>query len=243
MEVNLFTPFVAFAAGLLSCVSPCVLPLLPAYVADLSGVAAESGDANASRRTVMAHSFSFVIGFTLVFVALGASIGFVGYVVRDQQDLFRKVGGIFMIIMGLQVAEIIRIPMLSRTFQPLQESTVGGRVSYARSLGIGSAMGVGWTPCIGPTLGGILTLAAASGTAFQATGLLLAYSAGLAVPFLVAGFAVDRAAGLTRRLRPALPVISLVSGVVLIFAGAILYTNALAQFNRYFTFTGPGAGL
>ncbi len=242
MEVTLFTPLLAFAAGLLSCASPCVLPLVPAYIANLSGVAA-SGEGVGRRRTVMLHATTFVLGFTLVFVVLGASVGVVGYAVRDQEELLRKVGGIFMIVMGLQVAEIIRIPWLSRTFAPLDGSPRLANVSYARSAGVGSAMAVGWTPCLGPTLGGILTLAAASGTAVQATGLLLAYSAGLAVPFLVAGLAIDRASALTRRMRPIMPFVSVASGVILIFAGAIIYTDALARFNRYFTFTGPGSGI
>lgn len=241
MEVTLFTPLLAFAAGLLSCVSPCVLPLVPAYVANLSGVAVSSEERR--RRRVMLHASMFVIGFTLVFVALGASVGFVGYVVRDQEDILRKIGGIFMIVMGLQVARIIRIPWFDRTFSPIEPSPGLHAAGYARSAGVGSAMAVGWTPCLGPTLGGILTLAAASGTAMQATGLLLAYSAGLAVPFLAAGLAIDSATKFTRRMRPIMPYVSIASGIILIFAGAIIYTDALAQFNRYFTFTGPGTSL
>ena len=194
----------------------------------------------------MRHAVSFVVGFTLVFVALGASVGFVGYAVRDHVDLFRKVGGLFMILMGLQAAEIIRVPYLSRTFAfgaTVPARGAGARVGYARSVGLGSALAVGWTPCIGPTLGGILTLASTSGGAWQGTGLLLAYSAGLAVPFLVAGFAVDRTTVLVRRMRPLMPAITVASGVVLIFAGMLVYTNALARYNRYFTFGGPGSSI
>ena len=242
MEVTLFTPLLAFAAGLLSCASPCVLPLVPGYIANLSGVAAAT-ETSRRRSAVMLHASAFVLGFTLIFVVLGASVGFVGYAIRDQEDVLRKVGGIFMIVMGLQVAEIIRIPWLSRTFAPLEERSALASVSYARSAGVGSAMAVGWTPCLGPTLGGILTLAATSDGALQATGLLLAYSAGLAVPFLAAGLAIDRASSITRRMRPAMPFISVASGIVLIFAGALLYADALARFNRYFTFSGPGTSL
>lgn len=243
MEATLFTPLLAFAAGLLSCASPCVLPLVPSYVANLSGVAAAKAEASKRRSAVMLHAGAFVLGFTLIFVVLGASVGFVGYAIRDQADLLRKVGGIFMIVMGLQVAGIVRIPWLSRTFAPFDDNSRLASVSYARSAGVGSAMAVGWTPCLGPTLGGILTLAATSDTALQATGLLLAYSAGLAVPFLAAGLALDRATGITRRMRPMMPFISVASGVVLIFAGTLLYTDALARFNRYFTVTGPGTSL
>lgn len=243
MEVTLFTPLLAFTAGLLSCASPCVLPLVPAYIANLSGVAAATTDASKQRSAVMLHASAFVLGFSLIFVVLGASVGFVGYAVRDQEDLLRKIGGIFMIIMGLQVAGIIRIPGLSRTFAPFDDRSRLSNVGYVRSVGVGSAMAVGWTPCLGPTLGGILTLAATSNTALQATGLLLAYSAGLAVPFLVVGLALDRATGITRRMRPLMPFISVASGIILILAGALLYTDALARFNRYFTFTGPGTSL
>src|SRR5574338_1300904 len=118
MEVNLVTTLIAFAAGLLSSLSPCVLPLLPAYVANLTGLSATSASSDIRRGMAVRHSLSFVIGFTLVFVALGASVGFVGYAVRDQAPLLQKVGGLFMIIMGLQVAEIIRLPGLGRTFAP-----------------------------------------------------------------------------------------------------------------------------
>lgn len=242
MEVTLFTPLLAFAAGLLSSASPCVLPLVPAYVANLSGVAA-SAEASRRRSEIMLHATAFVLGFTLIFVALGASVGFVGYAIRDLEDVLRKVGGVFMIVMGLQVAGIIRIPWLNRTFAPFDESSRLSGVSYARSMGVGSAMAVGWTPCLGPTLGGILTLAATSETALDATVLLLIYSAGLSVPFLAAGLALDRASGLTRGMRPMMPFVNMVSGVVLIFAGALLYTDALARFNRYFTFTGLGTNL
>lgn len=245
MEVTLFTPLLAFAAGLLSCVSPCVLPLLPAYMGNLSGVAAGAPHPARPRRVVMGHSAAFVLGFTLVFVGFGASIGLVGYALRDQQDLLRKVGGIFMIAMGLQIAEIIRIPMLSRTFQPVSAQTgiTPHRVGYGRSVGLGAAMAVGWTPCIGPTLGGILTLAATSGATAQASGLLLAYSLGLAVPFLAAGLAVDQLTRLTHRLRPVMPVISVLSGVILIVAGMLIYTNTLARFNRYFQVSGLGTSI
>lgn len=245
MEVSLFTPLIAFAAGLLSCVSPCVLPLVPAYVGNLSGVAAGQPMSAASRARVMTHSVAFVLGFMLVFITLGASVGFVGYAVRDQQDLMRKFGGLFMIAMGMHTAGVIRLPFLERTFASGSDATAVAlhNVGYARSVGLGSAMAAGWTPCLGPTLGAILTLAAASGTAWTATGLLLAYAAGLAVPFLLAGFAIDRAQSIMRRLRPVMPFVTIASGVILMLAGVLLYTNALARFNRYFQFTGPGANL
>lgn len=246
MEVSLFTPLIAFAAGLLSCVSPCVLPLVPAYIGNLSGVAADGQQLSAvSRARVMSHSVAFVLGFMLVFVTLGASVGFVGYAVRDQQGLMRQAGGLFMIAMGMHTAGVIRLPFLERTFTPVSETPTVAlqQAGYARSVGLGSAMAAGWTPCLGPTLGGILTLAAASGTAWTATGLLLAYAAGLAVPFLLAGLAIDRAQSIMRRLRPVMPFVAAASGVVLILAGVLLYTNALARFNRFFTFTGPGANV
>lgn len=246
MEISYFTPLLAFAAGLLSCVSPCVLPLVPAYIGNLSGVAAGSpGDSASSRARVMSHAVAFVLGFTLVFVVLGASVGFVGYAVRDQQDLMRKAGGVFMIAMGMHLSGIIQVPFLERTFAPGGQASAPSaqRVGYVRSVGLGSAMAAGWTPCLGPTLGAILTLAAVSGTAWTATGLLLAYAAGLAVPFLAAGFAIDRVQVLMRRLRPVMPYISIASGLVLILAGVLLYTDALARFNRYFTFTGPGTSI
>ena len=245
MDVSLGTPLLAFAAGLLSCASPCVLPLVPAYISNLSGVMAGSSLGSTQRTRALSHAFAFVLGFTLVFLALGASVGFVGYALRDQQDLLRKVGGLFMIAMGMQISGIVQMPFLERTYAPLSQagSVTRQRVGYARSVGLGSAMAAGWTPCIGPTLGGILTLAAASGRAWTATGLLLAYAAGFAVPFLIAGLAVDRLESVIRRLRPMMPLVSMASGVILMFAGVLLYTDALARFNRYFMFFGPGSDI
>lgn len=245
MDVNLLTPLIAFAAGLLSCLSPCVLPLLPAYVANLTGVSVVSAELGVDRGIAARHSLSFVLGFTVVFVALGASVGFVGYALRDQAPLLQKVGGLFMIAMGLQVAGVIQFPWLGRTFAPTDRLTnrQAGGAGYARSVGLGSALAVGWTPCLGPTLGGILTMAAASRTAPAAAGLLLAYSAGLAVPFLAAGLALDRANGWILRMRPVMPLISVASGVVLVSAGVLVYTDALASFNRFFSFSGPGTAL
>ena len=219
IEVGGISVFVAFAAGLLSIASPCLLPLIPAYLGYLTGA---SMDGTASQEAAMGqassqtsgssgsgavaaltmsgshaprlrraapspflHSLSFVSGFSVVFIVFGVSLGILGFFLRDHQDLILKVAGVLLIILGLHLANVITIPFLE-TERRLDVSG-GTKVGYARSFFVGSAFSAGWSPCIGPTLGAILALAVSSGTVLQAGILLLAYSVGLAIPFLAMG--------------------------------------------------------
>lgn len=228
---------IAFAAGLLSCVSPCVLPMVPTYVGYLGGAAATSPSTNGARLQVFYHSLGFVAGFTLVFMAVGASVGLVGWILRDNLDLLGKIAGGFMILFGLHLSGILKIPWFQRERRVDYEPA--SSLGYARSFLVGSAYAVGWSPCIGPTLGAILTLAAASGTVFQGTVLLGFYGLGMAVPFLAMGLAFNAVHGFYRRLGPYLGVVSCVSGVLLIAVGVLVYTGSLVTINQYFGF-GPG---
>jgi cytochrome c-type biogenesis protein len=260
----------AFAAGVISFLSPCVLPLVPAYIAHLTGLGSAAPEATASRRETMSHALAFVIGFGAVFTLLGASVGLAGGLVRDQMPLLEKVAGVFLIVLGLNLMGVVRIPWLYRTYQlgaatatqpslayagasaagagggeagvwtPRSDrSSFGVRstaLSYGRSLGFGGAFAVAWTPCIGPVLGAILTLAAASSTVYQGAYLLLAYSAGLAVPFLVAGYALGSVTAALRRFHRLLPVLEVGTGALIVVVGVLVFLNEFTQLNQYFDF-------
>ncbi len=240
----------AFLAGVLSFLSPCVLPLVPAYLAHLTGTTGYIEGAEHRRETI-ANAASFVMGFTAVFTLLGASVGLFGYVIRDNLPTFERIAGIFLIVMGLNLLGVIRIPWLYRTYS-LQTSTgpvaaftempgAGGwgrAATYAKSFGVGSAFSVGWTPCIGPVLGAILTLAASSSTVARGGYLLFVYSLGLGLPFLITAFAFVPVTAFLRRIRGALPVLEMATSAMVILVGILVFSDRLTVFNQYFDFFG-----
>ncbi len=262
----------AFAAGVLSFLSPCVLPLVPAYIAHLTGTTATLQPGEGDRRRAVTHAAVFVLGFTVVFTFIGASVGLIGalisedssYAIRDQLPLMAKIAGVFLVIMGLNLVGVIRIPWLYRTYSidafsapvPAAVSVGGGGTAtmamgggggmrgvlaglpYVKSLGVGAAFAVGWTPCIGPVLGAILTLSATTSDVAQGAYLLLVYSLGLGLPFIITGLAVVPVTAFLRRIRGAMPVIEIVTGVLVIAVGALIFLDELTIFNRYFDFFG-----
>lgn len=235
---------VAFLAGLLSCLSPCVLPLVPAYLGYLSGAATATARTQASgpgaavavqaRPTVagpsLLHALGFVGGFTVVFVLFGVSLGLLGFFLREHLSLVQKVAGSLLILLGLHLAGVITIPWLERERRLGLERGTG----YGRSFLVGASFAAGWSPCIGPTLGAILALAVSGGTVAQAAALLLAYSAGMAVPFLVMGAAFDALRPAYERLRQWAWAVNYVSGTVLVVMGVLVFTNSLVGLNRLF---------
>lgn len=235
-EIGGISLAIAFAAGLLSCLSPCSLPMVPTYVGYLGGATA-TASADRFRLMLFLHATAFMAGFTAVFVVIGASVGLVGWILRDNLDLLQKAAGLLMIAFGLHLSGVLQIPGFER--EARINYNPSGRVGYVRSTLVGSAYAIGWTPCIGPTLGAILTLAAASGTVWQGTALLGVYSVGMAVPFLAIALAFTTVHGFYRRLGPYLGVISFASGILLIVVGILVYTGSLANLNQYFGF-GPG---
>ena len=235
-EIGGVNVLVAFLAGLLSCLSPCVLPLAPIYAATIAGSSTDT--ATAGRRAPLVHGLAFMIGFILLFVTLGISVGLVGYALRDQLPLLQKLGGLFVIMMGLHVSRIIEIPALYRGFGGGWEQRIGN--GYLRSFLTGAFISAGWLPCIGPTLGVILTLAITAGTAFQGGALLLVYSLGLALPFIGLGAALARAPRLTGWLHRHHQATTAVAGVVMIAAGILLFTGTMQRLNAYFNVTGAG---
>jgi cytochrome c-type biogenesis protein len=234
-----FAPFVAFLAGLLSFVSPCVLPLVPVYLAEIAGDAASAGISQSRRRTLL-HSASFVAGFSLLFIALGASVGLVGFGLKDHQRLLAEAAGVLVIVMGLHLTGIIRIPILYRTYAVSPNAGAHRAVSYGRSALIGAAFALGWTPCIGPVLGAVLGMATVQSTVAKGALLLVCYSLGLGVPFMVAGLAIARIMAAMKRLGRLLHSFEVASGVMLVFVGILLLANRMTMFNQYFDFFGLG---
>ncbi len=208
---------IAFTAGILSFLSPCVLPLVPSYITFVTGLSLE--DVSRARRAALVHSLLFVCGFTAIFVALGAGATALGVLLAAYRDWIGRIGGVLLIVFGLILLEIIRVPALSRDRRIyLADKPVG----YLGSVLVGIAFGAGWTPCIGPVLGGILSLASATASVERGVGLLLAYSAGLAVPFLIAALAIDHFLAAFARMRAGLAWVSRISGVLLILVGVLL---------------------
>ncbi len=216
----------AFVAGLFSFLSPCVLPLVPTYLAYVGGSA--SGNANSARRTLVGRSLLFILGFSLVFIALGASASVLGSVLRGHRDLLTVGGGVVVMLFGLVMLGVIRVPALYRDTRPQYR---GETRSPWGALLLGMAFAAGWTPCIGPILGGILTLAGAGGTLSHGVLLLLTYALGLGVPFVLAALALEPFLRVSKRLRRYLPWIERAAGALLLVAGLLMVTGTYTQIN------------
>jgi len=234
----------AFASGLISVFSPCVLPLMPAYLSLISGVSvAELGEGASNREQrarVMEACFGFVSGFSAVFIILGASAFALGRVLRVWRlDLFgyeigiAQLAGLVIIVFGLHMMGILRIGWLLRDTR-LQLDM--GAPGFFGSFTVGAGFGFGWSPCIGPILGAVLTLAGSRETVFEGIALLAVYSAGLAVPFLIAGWSIDHFFTAFARIKKHFRALEIGSGVMLVGVGILLTTNQLGWFNTHFTF-------
>ena len=215
---------VAFLAGVLSFLSPCVLPLVPSYVGFLTGMTLP--EVTGRRRLALVHALLFVTGFSLIFVLLGASATALGGALKYYQVWIARAGGVLVILFGLLCLGVVKVGFLEQERRlQLQHKPVG----YLGSVLVGMAFGAGWTPCIGPVLGAILSLAATSGSVPRGMLLLGVYSAGLAVPFLLAAVAVESFLDWFQRFRRFLPWVMRLSGVLLIFVGILMATG---QFTR-----------
>ena len=224
---------VAFSAGLFSFLSPCVLPLFPSYVSFITGMSVSDLTADlsgAARRRVILHALAFVLGFSLVFVALGASFSAAGQFLLDYRDLIRRVGGALIVLFGLYIAGVFKLAAMGRTMQfQLREKPAG----YLGSLVVGITFAIGWTPCVGPILGAILSLAGTAETVQRGIGLLIAYSAGLGMPFLVSAIALGSFLKFFRRYRPLIPVMERAAGVLLVIVGVLVFTNYYVVLNSW----------
>jgi len=219
---------IAFAAGIASFVSPCVLPLVPVYLASLAGPEIFETKAARSRVTIFLHSLSFVVGFSIVFTALGAVVGLAGFTISAHVAAIRTISGSLLIAFGLFMLVALKVPWLNyeRRLAPSQGITTG----YLRSLLTGAVFCLAWTPCVGPILGGILALAWSSETAWHGAYLLATYSLGLGLPFLAIGAAFDSIAPLLKRISRYSSIIYIASGVLLIAVGILILTNRLVWF-------------
>jgi cytochrome c-type biogenesis protein len=236
--------YLAFAAGLISVLSPCVLPLMPAYLSLVSGISVEEMKVGASdavvRRRVMAACLAFVLGFSCVFVLMGAGAVAAGHVLRTwQTELFGvqfgfvQIAGIFIVLLGLHMTGVLPIGAL---YRDTRFQTKFNQRSMVSSFLVGSAFALGWSPCIGPPLAMILTIAGSGETAMQGVVLLAIYSAGLAVPFLIAGWSIEHFFTAFARIKLHFRKFEIASGGVLMAVGVLLMTDQFATLNSKFSF-------
>lgn len=212
--------FIAFSAGLLSFLSPCVLPLVPSYITFITGMNLE--DLHSSRRTNLLHAIFFVIGFTLIFLALGAGATMFGQLMLRYRDWISRIGGVLIILFGLYMVGMFNFAFMNRdTRFYIANKPLG----YFGTLIVGIAFGAGWSPCIGPILGAILTMAANEADLQRGLFLLFTYSMGLAVPFIAAAMMVERFIAVFAKLRKQIVWVNRIAGVLLIFVGVLMVTN------------------
>jgi cytochrome c-type biogenesis protein len=223
-EPGTLSLFVAFTAGVLSFLSPCVLPLVPSYIGFLTGMTLP--EMSGRRRAALVHALLFVAGFSLVFVLLGATATALGRALNYYQLWLQRIGGVLIIAFGLVCLGVIKVGFLGQERRVQVEQKPLG---YVGSVLVGMAFAAGWTPCIGPVLGGILGLAATAQDLSRGMLLLAVYSAGLALPFLIAAAALETFLEWFQRFRPFLPWVMRVSGVLLIFVGILLVSGEFTR--------------
>jgi cytochrome c-type biogenesis protein len=230
-------------AGLVSFLSPCVLPLVPPYLCYMAGVSLDqltgSAEVRVARRTVLLSAVAFVLGFSTVFVTLGATASAVGQLVRTHIEALSLIGGIVIIIMGLHFLGVFRIALLNREARFQVRDTPAGLIG---SYIMGLAFAFGWTPCIGPVLGTILAVAGAEQTVGRGAGLLAAYSLGLGIPFLVAGFFAAPFMQFLRRFRSHLGTVEKVMGGLLVVTGVLFITGQISMISYWLLSTFPALG-
>jgi len=214
----------------MSFLSPCVLPLVPSYLSFVTGMSLEDLQGGVDRRATFMHSLLFVLGFSIIFIALGASASFLGRYLNEYEVLIARVGGAVIIVLGLHLTGVFKIvPLLRERRVHVSDKPAG----YLGTIGVGAAFGAGWTPCIGPVLGAILTLASTQDTVWAGVSLLSVYSLGLAIPFLISALALDLFLSAFSRFRRFLPAVEKGAGVMLIILGLLLVTGTFTLLNTY----------
>jgi cytochrome c-type biogenesis protein len=242
-QVNQVSLLAAFLAGLVSFVSPCVLPLVPSYITFITGVSFDELTAAEAaprvRRLTVIHSLAFIFGFSLVFIALGATATVTGQFLREHQDSVRRVGGVLIILFGIYLTGLIKIPALSRERKMTLTTKPWGVLG---SVLVGVTFAAGWTPCIGPILASILVYASTAKTVTTGVVLLSVYSLGLGVPFFISSLAMNSFLAASKRIRGSLGAIEIASGVVLIVFGILLVTNLFSYFVSFLARFLPAVG-
>lgn len=238
LGINPYGIGISALAGLLSFLSPCVLALVPAYIGYLGGRSVSpAGEVVENRWVTFSHGVAFVIGFSIVFVLLGAAASALGALLYDVRTWLARIGGLVVIIFGLHTMGLITIPFLDYDTRRQMEPSPG--LGYVSSALMGVFFSAGWAPCVGPVLGAVLTLALNSARITEGVVLLSAYSVGLAIPFLLAALGIGRVAELMRRYGTAVRILSYVTGVILVIVGVMLLSGTLerlAQFGFFVDF-------
>lgn len=236
MDSNSLGFGLAFLAGLASFLSPCVFSLVPAYIGYLSGRAA--GGDNRSRWTTFFHGLAFVLGFSTVFILLGITASAIGNLLYEARDWIEKIGGIVVIVFGLHMTHIIRIPFFE--YDTRKQDLPDPKWGYLSSALMGVFFSAGWSPCVGPVLGAILTLSLTGGSVLQGALLLAFYSAGLAIPFLLAALGIGWVTTILRKYSKTMRIIEIVMGVILIIVGAMLFMGTFQILSRFGLFVDFG---
>lgn len=236
MELSLVSLGIAFLAGAMSFFSPCLLPLVPMYLGYIAGTKASPASPE-SPVPALGPTALFVAAFSAVFVAMGASAGLLGDVLAEHRDILQRIGGVMLILLALQVSGLVALPILSRE----RRLQLGTRVAGSRiaPLVLGVVFALAWTPCVGPTLGAVLVLAGSSETALQGGILLLVFSLGLGLPFVVLAAAIDHLAGPLASLRRFAPAIAIVSALILAALGFLLLTDQIRLVTTLFSLDLP----
>lgn len=223
----------AFLAGLASFLSPCVFSLVPAYISYLSGrtVAQNMQGMPIDRWDTFSHGLAFVLGFSVVFIILGITASALGRLLFDAKPWLSKIGGIVVVLFGLHLTGLFRIPFLEYDLRP--QTKLDQRRSYFSSFLLGIFFSAGWAPCVGPVYGAILTIAFNNGSIVEAVKLLTAYSAGLAIPFLLAAFGIGWVVQILRRYSKVMRYAEIGMGIILVIVGVLLFSGRLATLSQY----------
>ncbi|WP_102401559.1 cytochrome c biogenesis CcdA family protein [Haloimpatiens massiliensis] len=229
-DVNIL---LAFSAGVLSFLSPCILPLIPAYITYLTGMSIEDINGGKDKITVMKKSLGFILGFSIIFILMGVSISSIGKALSNNKDMFRKIGGVLIIIFGLHTMGILKIKTLYRERRTLNLRNAQGTFG---SIVLGMAFATGWTPCIGPILSSILIYAGSTDSIGKGVLLLVFYSLGMAIPFFLTALLIQKLSVYLKKIYKYFPLISFISGLVLILMGIMIFTNKLIILNNYLNF-------
>ncbi len=239
MNTSAPTLGLAALAGLASFLSPCVLALVPAYVSYLGGRSVSpSGDVVHNRWVTFSHGLAFVFGFSIVFIALGAAASALGAILFDVRTWLSKIGGVLVIVFGLHYIGVIRIPFLD--YDTRRQVQPDPRLGYLGSLFMGIFFSAGWSPCVGPVLGTILTLALSGANLSRGVSLLSAYSVGFAIPFLLAALGIGRIAELMRTHSKTVRTISIVFGIIMVIVGVMLLTGTMERIAQFGVFLDLG---
>jgi len=227
MDIANVTVGLSFLAGLASFLSPCVFSLVPAYIGYLGGRAVGGETTESNRFITFTHGLAFVLGFSVVFIALGVATASLGRLLFDLRDILAKVGGVVVIIFGLHMIGVFRIKFLE--YDTRVQQVPDRKWGYLSSALMGVFFSAGWAPCVGPVLGAILTLSLNGGSVSTGVTLLTAYSAGLAIPFLIAALGVGWVSLTLRKYGKAMHYVEIVMGVILIIVGFMLFTGIFAR--------------